>query len=310
MSFIATQLAQRLGAAGRIEEAEDKAVTTRPSSTALLSVDSLDRVNSSVVSSGDFLINKSNSIFNGFFNRIALNEIVLEWCIPNISAGHGNNVFAVSNVGGGGGPNYSVTLPPGFYTAAQVIDYVLAELNVLAGAGTFRLEDLNGNPYVAGTSVGAVCLATTGGGTFEVDNTPLAVQLSMDVVNTGNSFPIGCPKILPIYYLDFVSPQLTYNQDLKDNTTSEIVRDVLYRWVLAYDNDPIPLDKYNYPILQGYRSFISRRYLNYPKQILWNPSQPVGQLGFQVYDQNGDLVIATDYAGDMEYQLSLLFSEN
>lgn len=311
MSFIGVQLAKHLGAAGRIEETVDRAVTVRPASTALLSVNSLDRNQTDPSqSSGNFLINKPNSIFNGFFNRIAMNEIVLDWCIPNISGEYTapNNTFGVALNPGPGA--YSVTLPNGHYTAAEAIDYIVAGLNSLAGAGTFRLEDINGAVWVTGTSVGPVCLATTAGGNFDVNNTPLAKQLGIDTVNVGNSFPIACPKILPIYYLDFVSPQLTYNQDLKDNTTSPAVRDVLYRWVLAYDNVPQPLDKYNYPILQGYKPFISRRYLNYPKQILWNPSQPVGQLSFQVYTNTDELLIPENLEGELEYQLSLLFSEN
>jgi len=302
-------MAKQIGVSGRIAEDLDKGVTTRASSTALLSVDSLDRNQTDPSqSSGNFLISKNQSLFNGFFNRIAMNEIVLDWCVPNISAGFNNNKFGVTLSPGPGA--YSVTLPVGHYTAAEALDYILAGLNSLAGVGFFRFEDINGAVYVAGTSVGPVCLATTAGGNFSVDNTPLAKQLSVDTTGTGNNFPFGCPKILPIYYLDFVSPQLTYNQDLKDNTTSAIVRDTLYRWVFAYDNGPIPLDKYNYPIFQGYRPFITRRYLNYPKQILWNPQMPVGQLGFQVYDQDGNIVDAADYEGEMEYQMSLLFSEN
>ena len=311
MSFISAQMAQRLGAAGRIEEDQDKAVTVRPSSTALLSVDSLDREQqASAGSSGDFIINKANSIFNGFFNRIAMNEIVLDWCIDNISDKYDppNNVFTVTLVPGPG--TYTATLPNGHYTVAEAIDYIIAQLNAASAPGTFRLEDGSGAAWVVGTSVGPVYLATTGGGNFTITSNALSNQLSIQAGTVGNAFPISCPKLLPIYYIDFVSPQLTYNQDLKDNTTSVVVRDVLYRWVLAYDNGPTPLDKYNFPIFQGYKPFISRRYLNYPKQILWNPSQPVGQLSFQVYTSYGELLKPEDLEGEMEYQMSLLFSEN
>jgi len=310
MSFITAQLAQRLGAAGRIEEEQDKAVTTRPSSTALLSVDSLDREQqSSTGSSGDFIINKNNSIFNGFFNRIALNEVVLDWCIDNISDKYDppNNVFTVTM--DPGPATYTATMPNGHYTVAELLDYIIIQLNAAAGVGAFRLEDGNGAAWVTGTSVGPVYFASTIGN-FIITSNALSNQLAVQSGTSGVAFPIVCPKLLPIYYIDFVSPQLTYNQDLKDNTTSVVVRDVLYRWVLAYDNVPTPLDKYNFPIFQGYKPFISRRYLNYPKQIRWDPTMPIGQLSFQVYTSYGELLKPEDLEGEMEYQMSLLFSEN
>jgi len=313
MSFISTQMARHLGASGRVEQNTDRAVTVRPSSTALLSVDSLDRVQTvgGGGSAGDFLINKNQSIFNGFFNRIAMNEIVLDWCIPNIGAYTENNTFTVTV----STTTIVLDIPDGTYTVAECIDTILALLNAPGpagfGAGTFRIEDRNGAAWVVGTSIGLAFLSTTGGGNFTITPTTLSRQLGIDGTVAGPGFPFICPKLLPYYYIDFVSPQLTYNQDLKDNTTSVVSRDVLYRWVFAYDNGTvIPLDKYGYPILQAYKSFVARRYLNYPKQILWDPSAPVGQLSFQVYTSNGDLIDPASLGGELEYQMSLLFSEN
>jgi hypothetical protein len=88
MSFMAVQMAKRMGASAPIDFGLDKGTTTRPPSTALLSVDSLDRAQTpGSGTSGNFVINKNQAIFNGFFNRIALNELVLEWCIPTVSGG-------------------------------------------------------------------------------------------------------------------------------------------------------------------------------------------------------------------------------
>ena len=302
-------MARHLGAAGRIEEGVDRAVTVRPSSTALLSVDSLDREQTpGSGTSANFIINKNQSLFNGFFHRIALNEIVLDWCIPNVSAYTENNTLTVTTTAGP--TTHTITLADGHYLIADVLDTIVSLLNTAFGAGTFRLEDSFGNAWGAG-SYGTVFLATTGGGTFTIAASTLQSQLGLATgVAAANAFPIVCPKLLPYYYVDFVSPQLTYNQDLKDNTTSVIARDVLYRWVFAYDNVPSALDRYGYPILQGYKEFVTRRYLNYPKQVLWDPKQPLGQLSFQVYTSNGDLLDPTALGGEMEYQMSLLFSEN
>lgn len=295
-----------------MDDGNATAVTVRPSSTALFQVDSLDREQfSSGGISGNFIISKNQSLFNGFFNRIALNELVLDWCIPNVSAETGNNTFTVTIAP----TTITVTLPDGTYTAAEAIDTIVALLNRPGpdgfGAGTFRIEDRGGAVWVPGTSIGLAFLATTAGGNFTITETGLSAQMGIAAGVANSQLPFICPKILPYYYIDFVSTQLTYNQDLKDNSTSQLARDVLYRWVFAYDNcTVVPLDKYGYPILQGYKPFVARRYLNYPKQIRWDPRQPIGQLAFQVFTSNGEILDATALGGEFEYQMSLLMSEN
>jgi len=297
-------------------EVEDRATTTRPSSTALLSVDSFDRTQEDSAGnqitngiSTDFLINKNQSIFNGFFHRIAVTEVVLDWCIPNISSVTFNNTMSVTV----GGVTILFTIPNGQYTVADVLDRIVVELNLPGpngfGVGFFRIEDQFGAVYGPG-SYGPAYLATTAGGNFTINTTKLQQQLSLQTGVAGAAFPVTCPNILNIRYIDFVSAQLTYNQDLKDNTTAITSRDVLYRWVFAYDNVPLNLDRYNYPIYQGYQKFIARRVLPYPKQIRWDSNQPIGQLGFQVYDDGGELLVPSAYSGELEYQLSLLLSEN
>ena len=306
---MAVQMAKRMGVQAPIEDGLDKAVTMRPSSTALLSVDSLDRTQvPGAQSSANFIITKTNSLFNGFFSRIALNEITLDWCIPNVAAYFENNELTVTTTTGP--TTHTITLADGHYLIADALDTIVTQLNTAFGAGTFRLEDAFGNVWGA-NSYGTVFLATTAGGTFTIGASTLQEELGLATgVAAASSFPVICPKLLPYYYIDFVSPQLTYNQDLKDNTTSVVARDVLYRWVFAYDNVPQSVDRYGYPILQGYKEFVTRRYLNYPKQILWDPKMPIGQLSFQVYTSNGDLLDPSAIGGEMEYQMSLLFSEN
>jgi len=307
MSFIGVQLAKHLGAASR-EEIQDSAATIRPSSTANLAIDSLDR--DQYPGSGtasDFTINKPQSLFNGFFTRLAMNEIVLDWCIPNISSYVDNVIFQVVTAGP---VTTSISLQSGHYTVADVLDTIVVLLNSALGAGTFRLEDKYGAAWVTGTSYGPVFLATTGGANFTILPGPLQEQLDVQANVAGNAFPVTCPKLLPYYYVDFVSSQLTYNQDLKDNSTSLTNRDILYRWVFANENVPQALDRYGYPILQGYQPFVLRRYLSYPKQIAWDSKQPIGQLSFQVYTSDGDILNVAGLQGEMEYQMNLLVTEN
>jgi hypothetical protein len=91
MSFISVQMAKHLGASGRIEEDQDRAVTVRPSSSANFYVDSLNKDPGQ--SSGNFFINKGQSLFNGFFNRLAVAEVLMDWGLPNVAEWWGNNTI-------------------------------------------------------------------------------------------------------------------------------------------------------------------------------------------------------------------------
>jgi hypothetical protein len=345
MSYIATQMARTRGPAGPINDGLDKAVTIRPSSTANFFVDSLDKTNG--ISSA-FVINKSQSLFNGFFHRIAVNEVVMDWGLPNIAAWWRNNTITVVN----GGTGYTigpVTLVDGFYTAIQALQAVASAVNTAAIAG--------GDPLRLSVQFDGldVKLVSTGVGTdvfyvVWVDGTDPAYSLARQLFTTAQlagavvqdtQLVCASPRILGTTYVDFVSPQLTYNQDLKDNTTSLIARDALYRWYLADDNVPLErepiltaaaaitspvtapglqyLAPTNLPVLQGYTPFSKRRALPVPKQILWDSTAPIGQVAFEVYDDRGRLIdtrnfpwnSATGYGGaNFQFQMSLLLSEN
>ena len=265
-------------------------------STANFLIDSTDRDETRYASASDFQIVANASLFNGFFTRLGVVEVVLDWCVDNISAAADNNLFTV-NVGG---TDYTVTIPDGQYTVAQALDELVAQLNALPVPGvTFSVGG------VAGAS-GAKTLSGTAAFTVVVTN--LSIELNVASGVAGTDFPINCPLLLPYTYIDFVSPQLTYCQDLKDNTTNYVKRDTLYRWYFAWDG-PAPLDVYGYPINQGYQRFIQRRYLNFPKQIRWDNIQPIGNLSFQVYTSQGSLLSIEEGAGEFEWKMSLLISE-
>lgn len=292
-------------------EMEPKAVTTRPSSTANFLIDSVDRDQDAYPSSGNFQIVKKNSIFNGFFNRMAVQEVVLDWGIPNISSVTGNDEFVVSYDDGVNPPViHTATLPAGFYDVQQALDTIVSQLNISVGVAAFVITSGNTGVYMGIDQV------LVPGGTFEIMDTDLGTEIFGEVVGTApaQSFVILAPRILPLRYLDIVCNQLTYNQELKDGDTSEKSRDVLYRWYFAWDTET-SYDSYGFPVLQGYRAFIQRRLIAFPKQIRWNTSQPVGNLTFQVYDDNDDLVDPTVYpvaegGAEMEFQMSLLLSED
>ena len=268
-------------------------------STANLLIDSVDRTSGT---SGEFTISLNNSIMNGFFTRLAVSEVVLDWCVDNISQELSSNSITVVVSGVGA---LTVTIPDGQYTAKECMDAVILALNASPG--------LANTVFSLGTSVTGVktliCKVNGNEEDFEIGDSNLAIYLNLEVNVQANNYPMKCPKLLPYTYIDFVSNSLTYNQALKDATTNTVFTNVLYRWNFAWDQETA-VDAYGYPIYQGYRSFIARRALPFPKQIRWEPNQPIGQINFQVVGSDGVVVDPQKTNnGEFEWAMTCLVSE-
>ena len=285
----------------------EKAFPIRQPSTANLMIDSADRPpiidlsGDDISSPWDFQISKKQSILNGFFTRIGTTEVVLEWCEPNINALYDTDTITF-DLSGTGANTYvgtqTIVLTDGFYTIETLLDTLVTQLNDLSGT--------TGMTFSVVTTAGVVALVSTGGD-FDVVPGTLANKLKLEKeLNSNNEWYVSpCADLRLLRYLDFVSSELTYNQDLKDNSTLVFNRDVLCRWYMAWDSPP-QLDGYGFPILMGYTSFTTRRLYNPPKQIRWEPNQPLGNISFQVYDDNGELVKDTD---DSQWLMTLQVSE-
>jgi hypothetical protein len=48
------------------------------------------------------------------------------------------------------------------------------------------------------------------------------------------------------------------------------------------------------------------------KQILWDPTMPIGNVSFQVYDDNGRIINTANFpsGANFQFQMSTLLSEN
>lgn len=275
----------------------EKAITIRMPSTANLMIDSADRNTAIYPSAWDFAIQKNQSIQNGFFTRIGTTEVVMEWCEANVN---GDIVFDVS--GASTRSNVTISFGASSLTVAELMDAVVASYNSPA------------TTKPAGTSMSvSVDLGAAGfdmsGGKFQVNPTPLASALGLDIGGGLQDRQVlgGCTDLRPYRYVDIISPQLTYAQDLKDNSTQQSNRDVLCRWYFAEDV-PENLDAYGYPILMGYKPFVRRRIFNPPKQIKWDNNLPIGNLTFQVYDQTGNLLPTSDDKSN--FLMTLQLTEN
>ena len=278
---------------------EPPAVTIRQPATANLMVDSADR---SEGTWGNFQITRQQSILNGFFNRIGVTELVLEWGEPNINP---NDIEFTIDIGGTE-VNSSI-VPDEFYTVEKAIDYikeaVTSQLALEAAPlDTYTYEYNNTYPqgfWVSDNAGNPV--------PHTISVTPLVEKLGILSATANQNYHALVNPDLRLYrYIDIVSQQLTYNQDLKDAATTQIVRDILARWYFAYDNQT-NLDAYGFPILMGYEPFVLRRIFSPPKQIRWDNIQPVGNLTFQVYNDQQQQILTDD---DNEFLMTLQISEN
>jgi len=253
---------------------DDKTVVIRQPSTANLMIDSGDRDYTMYPYPANFTIQKNYSILNGFFTRLGVEEVALDWGLPNITSIAGNTTFTVTITGAPANP-YTVTLLQGMYNVAQVLDSIVSRLNNAQGTGTFSIVSATGGwPALACTvsfsitsTILANCLGFTTGG---------AAALSWQ------TNVIAPAQLITYSYIDIISPQLTYAQKLKDTTTGTNAKDVLCRWYMAWDNPP-QNDKYGFPILMGYQPFSCRRIFSPPKQIRWESNLPIGNLSFEVW---------------------------
>lgn len=271
----------------------EKAVVIRYPSTANLMIDSVDRNLTTNPSAFDFQLTRQNSIMNGFFTRVATTEVVLEWCEPNISDGE-----IILDISGTAVRSQASALYfSSFLNVAELLNTIVADLSGTNGVAL----------SIGRNSSGLVQIVATGG-KFRVVSTPLALQLGLDLSSTlATSKGItGCPDLRLYRYLDFTSAQLTYAQDLKDTSTQTFNRDVLCRWYMAEDTQEA-YDEYGFPILMGYEPFVRRRLFNPPKQIKWDNNLPVGNLSFQVYDDDGELVGPSSASN---WLMTLQLSEN
>jgi hypothetical protein len=299
-------------------------VTVRPSSTALLTIDSEDRFSNYIqervaLSTGtgnnsspyDFSITKNESIMNGYFTRLGLTEINFPFTVPNINA-KTNSIILLWSVSGSGVVNSNVVTPVqyGFETpsnfaaalttAVQSISSSLSNFLVDYGFNT-NLAKVPVFAYSGGSNINVAWLPLTyNSSNYPYPNTTkqLFDMMGFTLANTiaTNTAGFGKPTLFQATrYVDIVCSQLTYNQPLKDTTTQTIARDSLCRLYLGDGNGfgnniAFPGDSNFTP--PGTMPFTIYRQFQTPKMINWNSAgkayQPVpGVLRFEVFDDTG-----------------------
>ena len=269
----------------------EKGVAIRMPSVANLMVDSENRT-PAYPNPWQFQITKSQALLNGFFTRIAATEVVLDWFEPNILTGL-NDEFTIEVTATS--TSYTITLNQGSYTVEQALDAIVVGLNAAGTGLTWSISGIGANCSLDAT------------GAFTITQTALSLFLAFNssAPSDTSSFLFG-PDLRPTRYLDFMSSDLTYNQNVKDGTTNQFDNNVLCRWYFAWDNPPV-LDGYGFPILMGYTEFCCRRLFSPAKQIKWEPNMPIGNLNFKVVDSSNELPVFTQPF--TSWQMTLQLSE-
>lgn len=318
----------------------DPAITQRPTSTALLTIDSEDRypnktaARTGTISPYDFSINLPASLMNGFFTRLAVSEIVFPWAIPNVGP-KTNKIIVKWNVFPAPAINTAIiTISNGFYTPAQLAAEIQLTVRAVDPAlATFFITysgtAAGNNPplfeYGSGAGNVSVGFAPMTPLTADYPYSDQARQLfdvlgfgTLNETVEGNAFG-GFTFAQATRYVDIVCQQLVNNQALKDASSQKTSRDALCR---VYIVDPANIQSTTSPASStfcppGCVPTTIYRNFSLPKQIQWLPNQPiVGSLKFEVYDDEGDILSMSDVLSSgipptgLNWSMTLLVTEN
>ena len=315
----------------KINNAEvGSAVSVRPSSTALFTVNSADRYAGNNIrrqtlvqtSPYDFTIRKQESLLNGFFTRMGITEISFPMTLPNVDGPTARMAVLYTPIAGV--ETAAIYTPAfGFYTPSEIaaaLQVFIRALDVSLNTATVVYAPLHNNPQFvvtvpAGTTISFAPIATTGSsGTFPYDQNQIQLY-DMFGFTPANALAqaqviVGNFTFFQKYqYLDIVSTLLTGNQNLKDSTTSPVDRNILCRLYVDYETTYVvpPSDPDFTPA--GTTPFTIYRKYPVPKFVQWDVKQPVGQLNFQVFDQDGFIIESDPAFQDSDWKMSVLVSE-
>ena len=314
----------------------EKAITFRPSSTANFMLSSLDRT--AGTTAGAFTISQQSSLLNGFFTRVSVPEVVLDWNLPNVydpsgaylNLSSGTIYRSIISIDvSGGSANNTFYIPIGTYTIASLLDTIVALVNAGSIGTTLSVTQAGAAVTLTGTTqwrfsplrynrIVFTMLGFTTSTTYSLAGATKTIYTSASANTSslgGNLYSLigsySRPNIEQIQYIDIISSQLTNNQKLKDSTTSTTERNVLCRWYLTAGlQNPLPVDKYGFLIYPQYQQFSERRVFNPPKQIRWEPNIPIGQLKFEVWATDLDNTTYQLNTQGYEWLMTLQVSED
>jgi hypothetical protein len=285
---------------------ENPGTPFRPPAVAMLTIDSRDRVRIDpatgyridTTSPYQILINKGQSVMNGFFTRVAVTEINMQWNSPNVieSGPCKNNTLTfeedVTNT------TYTVEIDEGFYTPEALATAIQNNLN--AGAGAFGCTAWT-VAYNRQTNIFVIEIDSPTINPPLIRIRPENVGFNDDLLNImGLSYPpstfalrIAGSYASMIYtpYFDIVSDSLTKKQNVRDNGTSFLTgQNLLARVYLAEPGINSRLATSGTPLetnVIGSTPFNLYRDYNTPKQIYWDAQEFINVIDLRLVDYKG-----------------------
>jgi hypothetical protein len=321
------------------EEAE---VISRPSSTALLVLDSADRVyydplglsgGNPVIGSqytrtgkidqpyNNFRIQKAQALLQGGFTRIAVTEVCFPYNIPNVN--DYTNTFWVTFYAAGAASREKITIANGYYDGAALATAVAAALNAAYAGYTWTVD------FNASNGFDISCVLTAGSvpQQFSLFNFDPLTNAS-NIVNTGlldvmgfnpasNYYYCAFGGVAPSFklssvgaslqytkYIDIVSSKLTYYQNVSDSSSRRTGgSNVICR---LYISNNLALASAFSPL-----PYVIERQFTYPKQVKWDKDTQIDWVDIQLLDDSGRALYYNDQtlmSGD--FMITLLASEN
>lgn len=306
---------------------DQTAITQRQPITCYFVIDSNDRndANSSienVVSSADrqpwndFRLQKPAPLLDGFAKRIGIAEVNFTWAIPNITPR--NNVMQIVGAGMPGGA-YTLTVPAGFYTAAELITAINTDLsNNVVNPPVFSYSSsqmvFTITPNASNNNL-QIRTSATQTYTQYIETANLAKTMGFSFAQCNNTFTAAAPlvgsttKLQYTSYVDIASSKMNYYSEIKDGSSARRnVSDQLARVYCADEMSPA-----NMATVPGTRPFIIHRQFANPKYVKWNPQNMLDWIDVQVYDEWGQLVYIPAGPSLLSYpdfQITCLASES
>jgi hypothetical protein len=297
--------------------ARQAATTIRPSSTALLTIDSEDRYTDYVAARANptspynFAISKTESLMPGFMTRLGISEIVFPWTIPNINVKTSKIQFLYALNGVSPVVTTTIDLFETFYTPAELAAELQTNVRALPGNPlpnflmTYGKDTLGNDAEAAFYYSGNQALTTVAWEPMVPNSAAYPygpnVRQLFDVLGfsddqNGNLAPLengNYTLCQGIRYVDIVCNQLTNSQAQKDQTSQTIARDMLCRVYLGSApgiTSTVAASAAAFCPPGCAPTIIYKNYTS-PKQIQWQPNQNIpGYLQFQVYDDSGELL--------------------
>jgi hypothetical protein len=310
---------------GQIRElVENPGTPIRPPATAIMTIDSRDRVKIDpetgyrvdTTTPYEIYINKQQTLMNGFFTRIAMSEINMQWNIPNvIGTGPQSNNSLRLELGAAPGPGVPtatdvIIASEGFYTPEELAYEVTSKLN--AAPGVFGITtwdcswDEKDNTFTLRSNDPTI--------NFRI--VPENIGSQDDLCNMmGFSYPSDAfaQIILGSFasmqytpYFDVVSSNITKKQNVRDNSTSFLTgQNLLCRVYLSEPGivnvrdrtDPVPPVGEADCSIVGSRPFNLYREYSTPKQIYWDTKEFINVIDLRLVDYKGNTLYSQRQTG-------------